>query len=70
MKNVYERLVRPLLFSLEPETAHRATIELLRAASHFDLALQTLRYFQTPRSSKTLFGLNFTNPVGLAAGLD
>src|SRR5206468_3381909 len=70
MKNVYERLVRPLLFSLEPETAHRATIELLRGASHFDLALQMLRYFQPPPRPKTLFGLNFPNPVGLAAGLD
>ena len=70
MKNFYEQLVRPLLFLLEPETAHRATIELLRGASHFDLALRMLRYFQPPRRSKTLFGLNFPNPVGLAAGLD
>src|SRR5213596_1965006 len=70
MKNVYERLVRPLLFSLEPETAHRATIELLRGASHFDLALRMLRYFKPPPRPKTLFGLNFPNPVGLAAGLD
>ena len=70
MKNFYEQLVRPLLFLLEPETAHRATIELLRAASHFDVALHVLRYFQPPPRPKTLFGLNFPNPVGLAAGLD
>src|SRR5438132_10619893 len=70
MKNFYERLVRPLLFSLEPETAHRLTIELLRAASHFDLALRMLRSFQPPSKPKTLFGLNFPNPIGLAAGLD
>src|SRR5438046_7781668 len=70
MKNFYERLVRPLLFLLEPETAHRATIELLRGASHFDLALRMFRYVQPPTRPKTLFGLNFPNPVGLAAGLD
>src|SRR5438093_1570449 len=70
MKNVYERLVRPLLFSLEPETAHRLTIELLRGASHFDVALHVLRYFQPPPRPKTLFGLTFPNSVGLAAGLD
>src|SRR5438046_10719265 len=70
MNNFYEQLVRPLLFLLEPETAHRATIELLRGASHFDLALRMLRYFQPPPRPKTLFGLNFPNPVGLAAGLD
>src|SRR2546428_13752579 len=70
MKTFYERLVRPLLFSLEPEPAHRVTVELLRAASHFDLALRMLSFFQPPLRPKTLFGLNFPNPIGLAAGLD
>src|SRR5436305_1729692 len=63
--NSYERLFRPLLFSLDPETAHRLTIELLRGASHFDLALRVLRFFQPPSKPKTLFGLNFPNPIGL-----
>src|SRR5438132_9072926 len=70
MKNGYERLVRPLLFLLDPETAHRLTIQLLRGASHFDLALRTLKVFQPISKSKTLFGLTFPNPIGLAAGLD
>src|SRR6266481_8231351 len=70
MKNFYERLLRPLLFSLDPETAHRLAIELLRAASHFDLALRMLSFFQPPSKPKTLLGLNFPNPIGLAAGLD
>jgi len=70
MKDGYERLVRPLLFSLDPETAHRLTIELLRGASYFDLALRTLKAFQPSPKPKALFGLNFPNPVGLAAGLD
>jgi len=70
MKGPYERLVRPLLFSLNAETAHRFTIALLRQASQFDLALRTLRVFQPPAKPKVLFGLNFPNPIGLAAGLD
>ncbi|HEY5992946.1 MAG TPA: quinone-dependent dihydroorotate dehydrogenase [Candidatus Udaeobacter sp.] len=70
MKNGYERFIRPLLFSLDPERAHRFTIELLRGASHFDLALRVLRFFQPPSKPKTLFGLTFPNPIGLAAGLD
>jgi len=69
-RGTYERLVRPLLFSLDAETAHRFTVELLRGASQFDLALRTLRFFQPPSKPKTLFGLNFPNPIGLAAGLD
>jgi dihydroorotate dehydrogenase len=66
----YERFVRPLLFSLDPETAHHVTVRLLGRASHFDLALRALRSFQLPSKPRNLFGLNFQNPIGLAAGLD
>lgn len=70
MKNAYERFVRPLLFSLHPETAHHFAIGTLRHASHVDLALRTLRIFQPPPKPKTVFGLTFPNPIGLAAGFD
>ena len=70
MTDLYERLVRPLLFSLEPEAAHHFTIASLRGASHFDPALRALKRFTPPSKPKTLFGLNFPNPIGLAAGLD
>jgi dihydroorotate dehydrogenase len=70
MKNLYGRLVRPLLFSLDAETAHHFTIQLLRRTWYFDVALCVLKSFQPPSKPKTLFGLNFPNPIGLAAGLD
>jgi dihydroorotate dehydrogenase len=70
MKNGYELFVRPLLFSLDAETAHHLTIALLQRASHFDPALRVLRSLQPSPKPKTLFGLNFLNPIGLAAGLD
>ena len=70
MKDAYERLVRPLLFLIDPETAHRLTITSLRAASHVDLALRALKVFQPPAKPKRFLGLNFPNPIGLAAGLD
>jgi dihydroorotate dehydrogenase len=69
-KNAYERFVRPLLFLLDAEAAHHFTIRLLGSASHFDVALSALRSFQPPSKTKTVFGLNFPNPIGLAAGLD
>jgi len=69
-RGAYETFVRPLLFSLDPETAHHFTIALLRQASNFDLALRVLRFPQPLSKPKTLFGLNFPNPIGLAAGLD
>ena len=70
MKNGYERFVRPLLFSLDPETAHHLATAALRRASHVDLALRALRTFQPTPKPKTVFGLTFPNPVGLAAGFD
>src|SRR5436190_2287767 len=70
MKNLYHSLVRPLLFSLDAEAAHHFTIASLRSASRFDLALRALKQFAPPAKPKTLFGLTFPNPIGLAAGLD
>jgi dihydroorotate dehydrogenase len=70
VKNLYERLVRPLLFSLEPEAAHHFTIASLCRASHFDPALRALKQLAPPTRPKTLLDLNFPNPIGLAAGLD
>jgi dihydroorotate dehydrogenase len=70
MKNAYERLVRPLLFSVDPETAHHFTISCLRAASHLLPVLRALTHFSRKSKPKSLFGVNFPNPIGLAAGLD
>ena len=70
MKSGYELFVRPLLFSLDAETAHHFTVRLLGRASHFDAALQLLRFFRPTPKPITLFGLTFPNPIGLAAGLD
>jgi dihydroorotate dehydrogenase len=65
----YERFVRPLLFAIDPEISHHLTLSLLRAASVVDLSSR-LKSFQPPAKPKNLFGLNFPNPIGLAAGLD
>jgi len=59
-----------LLFSLDAEAAHHLAIALLRGASHVDLALRALRSFQAAPKPKTVFGMTFRNPIGLAAGLD
>src|SRR5438552_18482366 len=67
---VYEKIVRPLLFSIDAERAHRLTVGLLRHASHLDLALRLLQQFQPAAQPKTVLGLTFPNPIGLAAGFD
>lgn len=70
MSNLYERIFRPALFSLDPETAHHFTIALLRTASHFDPVLRAVRPAGIPSVPRTVFGMAFPNPLGLAAGFD
>lgn len=66
----YERLVRPLLFQMEPETAHHFAMCLLRSAPQMPGALALLRSFAPPPQPRALFGLQFRNVLGLAAGFD
>jgi dihydroorotate dehydrogenase len=70
MNNGYERFVRPLLFSFDAESAHHFALRLLQTASHFDPALQLLKSFYQLRQPKNVFGIEFPNPIGLAAGFD
>ena len=58
-------LARPLLFALDPETAHLLTLALADAPLRFGL----LRA-RVPDFPVRALGLEFPNPVGLAAGLD
>jgi len=61
-------LARPLLFALEPETAHAATLTLAELARRCGLlGLVAARIAPQPQR---VMGLDFPNPVGLAAGLD
>jgi len=53
-------LVRPLLFSLDPETAHHASLRLAGLSLRRKVFSKPLR----------VMGIDFPNPVGLAAGLD
>src|SRR3954454_275024 len=68
--DIYERLVRPLLFALSPEAAHNVAIRNLRAASNWPAALHQLERFRPPPKPTTVFVLTFPNPIGLAAGFD
>jgi dihydroorotate dehydrogenase len=61
-------LVRPLLFALDAETAHHLTLATLRVLSRAGLG-DAAR--PVPEScARTVMGIRFPNPVGLAAGLD
>lgn len=61
-------LVRSPLFRMDAEDAHHLTLSMLRASGRMGLApLLMPRPVDAPR---TVMGLTFRNPVGLAAGLD
>ena len=63
-RKIYQRLIRPILFRLEAETAHRLTLTILaRWPTSRPVA-------DPPELAVNLFGLRFANPVGLAAGMD
>lgn len=65
--NLYP-LLRPLLFALDAETAHSVTLKLLQAA--YSSGLSKLMFPAVSENPMNVMGLNFKNPVGLAAGLD
>ncbi len=70
---IYNSLVRPLLFQLDAEQAHDATHKFAETASQssFLKALATGIYgYQSPTLNQQIWGLDFKNPLGLAAGFD
>ena len=63
--NFYKNLLKPLLFSVDPETAHDlATIFIKRYSGLLN------NQYNNPRLRRTVCGMDFKNPVGLAAGFD
>lgn len=67
---LYERVLRRILFSLDPEDAHNFVIAVLRLVSEMPWLLGHISVNHAQKSGRELFGLSFPNPVGLAAGLD
>lgn len=70
---MFERAVRPVLFRIghgDPEAAHDWTLRRLAALSRFPAALAVLRARYAVDAPRTVFGVRFPNPVGLAAGMD
>lgn len=68
------KLIRPLLFKLDPETIHHIIIGTMRTLRYVPFAAPLMRLIFPVKKSKVLerelFGLKFRNPVGLAAGFD
>ncbi len=70
---MYRLLIRPVLFLFDPETIHHFVFRILKLKGGipgFKSLLKFLFSYTNPKLERNLFGLRFTNPVGLAAGFD
>lgn len=66
---IYRSALRPLLFRLSPEQAHRFALATMRWSGPWRLVERSLRV-SDPRLQVDLGGLSVANPVGLGPGVD
>lgn len=70
---MYKILIRPILFLFDPEKVHHFTFSLLKFVFKIPFKGKIIKkIFEVKNKSleRTLFGLTFKNPIGLAAGFD
>jgi len=69
---MYKTLLRPILFSFDPEKVHYFTFSLIKIVHRlgFGGLFRALYQIKHPSLERKLFGIKFSNPVGLAAGFD
>ncbi|MGB7842798.1 MAG: quinone-dependent dihydroorotate dehydrogenase [Salinimicrobium sp.] len=70
---MYHKIIRPLLFNLDPEKVHYLTFSILRKLFKLpgiQSIVKSKFVLENPRLEREVFGLKFKNPVGLAAGFD
>jgi dihydroorotate dehydrogenase len=65
----YQSAVRPILFSLDAEFAHERTLEMLSVAGKLPF-VSSHQAFTHARLRACVAGIEFPNPIGLAAGCD
>ena len=72
MALIYEKMIRPVLFRMDPEQAHDRGRTALMALSSLPTLCKLFRAYNMVREDQPvrLFGLEFPNRVGLAAGMD
>ncbi len=70
---MYKLLIRPILFLFSPEKAHEITtglFKLLLTIPGIPSLVRSMYVVKRPNLETRVFGINFPNPVGLAAGFD
>jgi dihydroorotate dehydrogenase len=69
-RSLYRHLIRPVFFQMDPEKVHEFAMLWLRFLSANPWLMNLLSRPNDPRLERTVFGVKFPNPIGLAAGFD
>jgi dihydroorotate dehydrogenase len=70
---MYHKIIRPLLFNIDPEKVHYFTFSALRKLFKLPASQALVKkkfVLEDPVLEREVFGIKFKNPVGLAAGFD
>ncbi|WP_420148887.1 quinone-dependent dihydroorotate dehydrogenase [Spirosoma sp.] len=70
---MYKRIILPILFRFDAETIHHTVSTFLKIALSIpgvSAICRRLFVLEDERLNRTVFGLSFPNPVGMAAGFD
>lgn len=71
--SLYKSIIRPIFFKMDPEDVHYKAIDMLNFLMKLPFAKSVFKSLYTidnPKLRRTVFGIDFPNPVGLAAGFD
>lgn len=66
---MYQNILRPLFFNIDPEAIHHLALIALRTP-FFSSSLANYAKVNDPKLKVQLWGIDFPNPIGLAAGFD
>lgn len=70
---MYKSIIRPILFKFQPETIHHVIVDGMKIFFRIPgVGAMTRMMFklEDKRLNRTVFGIDFPNPVGFAAGFD
>ena len=70
---LYSKIFKPVAFSLDPEFVHDTVVKFGKILGRFSLTrtlTQKAFSYKSPVLEQTIFGIKFTNPIGLSAGFD
>lgn len=70
---MYKLLIKPIFFKFSPETIHHFAFKTIKIFHNIPGLKQLIRsqfVLNNPKLEREVFGLKFSNPVGLAAGFD